>query len=236
METSEELIAKGVSAPLSGLITQARVQAGLAEGHAALLQHGWTAEKTQKLRTWADELDTDESRKLEAKGAAERTTVAEQQLVTEGKAFVRRVRNIARVVQRRARDAKVAADASVFLAGNIDRSTEKLKDWLKTVGPELQRLEPFFKPLGFADKPVHERALALHAALSRADVAQSIAYEKLPANTAALYEKKGRTLELIEELNAIARNAFDGNAAVIGQFNKDHILFARRAKAEEKPK
>ena len=37
-------------------------------------------------------------------------------------------------------------------------------------------------------------------------------------------------MELIEELNAVAKNAFDGNAQVVALFNKDILLRGRKAR------
>lgn len=53
----------------------------------------------------------------------------------------------------------------------------------------------------------------------------------LPVDTQKVYAAKGRGVELVEELNAVAKNAFEGDAALIGQFNKDVLLRARKAQA-----
>ena len=52
----------------------------------------------------------------------------------------------------------------------------------------------------------------------------------LPVETQKIYETKGMAVELIEELNAVAKNCFDGNAQLIALFNKDILLRGRKAK------
>ena len=43
----------------------------------------------------------------------------------------------------------------------------------------------------------------------------------------------GKVLEQIEDLNRAGKNAFDGDAATRGKFNKDILLRARKAQAKK---
>ena len=49
----------------------------------------------------------------------------------------------------------------------------------------------------------------------------------------ALYEAKGRLLELIERANRVARIAFDGDAVMCARFNKDLLLRGGKAKGKQ---
>ena len=52
----------------------------------------------------------------------------------------------------------------------------------------------------------------------------------LTVGTSALAQTKGRVLQAIEDINRLAKNAFDGQAALVSQFNKDILLRARQEK------
>jgi hypothetical protein len=73
--------------------------------------------------------------------------------------------------------------------------------------------------------------------LDTADTAQELTLANLPEETLKIYEAKGRVLEAIEDLNRLAKNAFAGQAEIIGKFNKDLLLRARkeRKKVEDPP-
>lgn len=55
----------------------------------------------------------------------------------------------------------------------------------------------------------------------------------MPAETLAVYEKKGRLLEQIEDLNRAGKSVFDGQADKIALFNKDILMRARKTKAKK---
>jgi len=63
-----------------------------------------------------------------------------------------------------------------------------------------------------------------------ADLNQEQARKDLPQETLALLELKGRVLDLVEELNGVARIAFEGQAELRAKFNKD-LLHPRRRRA-----
>ena len=48
-------------------------------------------------------------------------------------------------------------------------------------------------------------------------------------------ERKGRILDMIDELNTIARIAFDGEAEIRAKFNKDLLLRSARTRAKDAP-
>ena len=65
--------------------------------------------------------------------------------------------------------------------------------------------------------------------LRDADALQEKTRANLPAETLALCELKGRVLDLIEEVNGVARIAFEGQAEIRAQFNKVLLYRGRRA-------
>jgi len=70
-------------------------------------------------------------------------------------------------------------------------------------------------------------------ALQEADRAQENARKALPAKTLERNALKGRVLDLIDELNGIARIAFDDRPELRAKFNKDLLLRDHRARAVE---
>lgn len=95
----------------------------------------------------------------------------------------------------------------------------------------------------------HERLIAEHhaglaphdltaervAALASVDATQESAQAAKPEDTAQLNEAKGGLLTLIEELNDVGRNAFEGQAETAAKFNKDILLRGRSTASEEAP-
>jgi hypothetical protein len=80
----------------------------------------------------------------------------------------------------------------------------------------------------FQDKKVSELLTAAKAKLDAADTVQEVTVASLPKETRKVYETKGRLLELIEDLNRVARTSFGGDSAKIGLFNKDILLRGAR--------
>ena len=58
---------------------------------------------------------------------------------------------------------------------------------------------------------------AVKSALDSADATQEVSVAGVPAETQKVYEAKGRVLELIEDMDRVAKNAFDGQAEVVGE-------------------
>lgn len=234
MSMRDELIARGAGVPAAALETQGQVQLALIGLHPEVKDFGWTDARTEELRRAHVIVSSKAAAQLEAQDAAKRTTLAEGAAVTKAKTLVRQVRNVLRPALRAARDAGVAAEAERFASGRLERSTPKLQAYLDQIAPELERLNAYFAPYFPGHLTAAQRAKALSQELSATDTTQRVAIAGLPVETAELYAAKGRLLELIEELNGIAKNAFDGQAVVAAQFNKDLLLRARRKPAEAK--
>ena len=110
-------------------------------------------------------------------------------------------------------------------------------DYLNAIAPHVTKLDADLSPF-FQKKSASAELAQVKTALDAADTTQEVALAGLPADTLAVYEAKGRVLEAIEDLNAVARNAFDGQAEIVGQFNKDVLNRSRKkraAKEEQAP-
>ncbi len=229
MAVDERLVKKGSREPRLELAQQLRVSGGHWESQkAALAARGFDPADGPKFIEFATRLESDGAKRVDAQQASGQKTEAERAAMNEAKGFFREVRNVARLALRKRPVAGITVE-SFNAGGNVDRSTPKVSDYLnKLIGP-LEKAEESFKPYFGGAKPA-DRARALKEKLDKADAIQEVALASLPLETQQIYETMGRAVELIEELNAVAKNCFDGNAQLIGLFNKDILLRGRKAK------
>ena len=226
------LVNKGQGEPLGGLLQQGRVSVAVATEYATPLDDaGWPAENTALMTATIGELEGDAAQKADDRSGARQATTGEHAAIGEAKTFLRKLRNALPAVLR---SKPAGVDASSFHAGvRLARSTPKISAHLLKIRPGVAKLDETLKPY-FKKQSVLALLDQVKAALDNADVTQESTLSALPTQTVAVYEKKGKLLELIEDLNRAGQNAFDGNAAVRARFNKDVLLRARKQQAEAK--
>ncbi len=112
------------------------------------------------------------------------------------------------------------------------RSTPKISNYLAKIRPHVVKLDEHLRPY-FGGERASEQLDAVKSALDAADAVQEADIASLPEATQKVYEAKGRVLQDIEDLNRIARNAFEGNADAIALFNKDILLRARQERKKK---
>jgi hypothetical protein len=239
MAHDERMVAKGMHEPREGLAQQGRVQVELAKQHATeLARHGWPAKMTSELANQVELISSGHSAQVDARTGSKADTHAEHQAVGEAKSFINLLRNAVPLAVEDAVKAGKHADVSEFHAGQkLGLSTPKILGYFDSIAPAVARLDDYLKPYLPGDKP-SKRLAALKSSLAAKDSTQEASLKGLPADTLDVYEAKGRVLDLIERLNRIARIAFDGQAELIGKFNKDLLLRARkerRAKPDAQP-
>jgi hypothetical protein len=227
-----QLAKKGRNEPRAGIVAQGTVHVGLGEQHAAeLARAGWPAAQTALLKGQVSRLGDEGAARAEAQDAARSATDREHAAVDEAKRVVRLLRNALPIALRQAPD---NLTARAFASGTLHRTTKRIRQYLSDVRPSVAKLDsalaPFFEGAypGMKPSEVIEEA---ERALGAADQAQEVGLKDLPAKTLALYETKGLVLRLIEDMNRTARIAFDGNAVLVGKFNKDVLLRARKKRA-----
>jgi hypothetical protein len=234
-EIDLRLAQKGKREPRRGLVDQGKVSLGLAGKYTAELDDaGWEAEETAALAQAVALLDSEYAEKLEAEEQASEATTNEGAALLEAKALIRKLRNALPRVLRQNPVAGISA--ATFQSGVLGRSTSKVSDYLGQIQKPLQALDgPLQKYFKQKDNPQPKKPSELFAAakqkLDEANVTQELELSGLPRETLEVYEAKGRALELIEDLNRAAKSAFEGQAELIGQFNKDILLRARKARA-----
>lgn len=230
MPIDPRLAAKGRKEPLPALVAQARYSVGLAqEQAAALAEHAaWQPADTAALASDLELLDTEAALQADARGQSKGKTASQEAAVTAAKAFKRKVDLALPRVLRLTRVPAVSAEQ--FQAGEpIGRSVPTLLGWLTKVTGPLGRLAADFAPY-FQPDGVMARHAQVTQDLQQADQTQEVALTALPADTQALYERKGRVLQAIEDLNRAGKIAFDGQAEQAGRFHKDILLRGRKVR------
>lgn len=224
---------KGRREPIAGLVQQARVHLKLLETHAdALDRCGFKAVKVDRLKTKTAELDTDAARAHDARGGSKAKTAAEQTAIDEGKALLRLVYN-ARVPALRDTPVEGVTPDSFNVGKTLGRSTAEISAHFGRIQGPAQKADEAFKPY-FNGEKLSEKIKAAKEKLDNANATQETALSALPLETQKIYETKGAVLELIEDMNRAGWSAFDGNATMVGLFNKDVLLRARKAAKKEK--
>lgn len=231
--TDRRLILKGSKEPLQPLIEQARYHIGLAEKHAAALaDNNWLPEQTADFKAELAALDTEHQRVLEERSGARGATRAEAAAISEAKAIINRIRNVARIVVRKHPEAQVSPD-EFDAGGPLGRVAGRISAYLTRLQVPVGKLESQFAPF-FKNQPVTKLLEEARSRLDAASTFQELDIAALPTDTAALYLRKGKILEHIEDLNAIARSAFADDNQLRAQFNKA-ILNRGRLKKDPAP-
>jgi hypothetical protein len=233
MAVDMRLVRKGKGEPRDGLVQQGKVHVTLAKQYeAALIESGWSSEDTAELEKNVALLEVAKASQGDAPEAAESASDPESTAVGEAKVFLRRLRNALPRTLRETRASGVNAD--VFEAGErFGRSPQKIAAYLTKIRPSVESLDGDLQR-HFGGKKASELLDSAKAALDKTGSAEDLASEGLPEETLNLYALKGRVLEGIEDLNRAGRIAFEGQGEVVGKFNKDILLRARREAASSK--
>jgi len=152
---------------------------------------------------------------------------------SEGKTLVRSLREALRILLK---DGPVeGVSLSQFaMNGNLMQSTKDVLAYLNSMGPKLIPLDAHLARF-FEGQKASALVKAAWERLRAADALQEKTRVDLPNETLALLELKGSVLDLIEEINGIARIAFEGQSEIRSKFNKDLLYRGRRAKAKASP-
>ena len=229
MAIDRRLVAKGKSEPFQALVDQARYHLVLAEEHgAALAEYNWTAEQTSALAADILALDTEKSRQLDERSSAKSLSRDEAAAISEAKNLINKIRNVARQVVRK--HSQVGVTVEDFNAGGpLGRAAGRVSEYLGRVRVSAAKLDEAFAPY-FKQQLLTKLIDEARTRLDSANASQEVDVASLPEDTSVVYERKGRVLEHIEDMNAIARNAFSDAPEKRTMFNKDILNRSRRTK------
>ncbi|MDP1917260.1 MAG: hypothetical protein Q8L14_13555 [Myxococcales bacterium] len=229
MTLDAELVAKGKGEPLEGVKAQGREHLTLIDKHPELKDFGWEDAGTTQLAKDVEFISTTEAARSEASDSSAIDTLTQEARIDDSKKLVRSIRNVLPAALRKAKKDGVVIDKKLLASGRLGRVVPAIVSYLTTVEPTVKRIDKYLQP--YLKVVPSTRINEVRKALEAADTKQEASLGATTEYTAKLNEAKGRVVEAIEELNGIAKNAFDGNAAVIGKFSKDLLLRARRERA-----
>jgi hypothetical protein len=227
MAIDMRLVRKGKSEPITGLVRQGEAHVALGKQYAeALIESGWASEDTAELEKNVALL---KSKRLPGGGADDDNVVDhEATAVGDAKIFIRRLHNALPRALRETTAAEVSPD--VFESGErLGRSVKTISAYLTKIRSSVEKLDGDLMR-HFGGKKASEALDKVSDALTTVteeDGAQGTDTEE----TLSYYELKGRVLEGIEDLNRAGRIAFEGQGEVVGKFNKDILLRARRERS-----
>lgn len=229
MSPDTELIEKGIRVHRLGLIDQSLRHLELYEKYSVVLkQYGWTDALTTEFADAITLVRSERAAAIEARTVSKDNRDREQAAVTNSKAFKRRIVHAAEDLHA---DRQISAHVlnGIVRSGKLRRSSTLIAGYLTDIRPHVKEAALLFDTY-FGGESSLDMLDGLVAELDAAQGIQEANYKLLPLETQKVYEAKGRLLMLIEKMNRIAKIAFDGDAAMIGLFNKDLINRARKTR------
>ena len=213
------------------MLAQGRVQVSLAETYAEpLARRGWSPEKTWALASRVVSLDERYSARSSSADASRRATLTKHARVDAAKSFIETLLLAVFIVLRDFPDTGVSKKA--FRRGQrLGRSSSRISKYLMKIRPFVVTLDEHLAPYFGGESPV---ALleSIKSALDASGAAQEIKQGLVPPTTAELRSLNGQILEMIEDVNRVAKIAFADQPAIAAQFNKD--LLERAAQGSPK--
>jgi hypothetical protein len=228
------LVEKGKQFHIDALLQQGNATHGVALGHQAdLTRRGLSESRVTDLKQQLDLLAGVRGDLGVTREGAKAMTADEGLAKSEGKTLSRAVREALRILLKDGPVAGISID-QFALRGNQLQTTPEVLAHLSALAPKLIPLDDQLARF-FEGQKASELVTAAWERLRAADALQEKTRVDLPTETLALLELKGRVLDLIEEINGIARIAFEGQAELRGKFNKDLLYRGRRARAKGAP-
>ena len=228
------LVDKGKQFHIDAVLQQGNVTHGNVLGHLAdLTRRGLDEHRVTYFKQQLDLLAGFRGDLSVTREGAKALTAEEGLAKSEGKTLSRAVREALRIVLKDGPVAGISID-QFALHGNQLQTTPEVLAHLGALAPKLAPLDDHLARF-FEGQKASELVKAAWERLRDADALQEKTRADLPTETLALLELKGRVLDLIEEINGIARIAFEGRSEIRAKFNKDLLYRGRRAKAKTEP-
>lgn len=225
---------KGRVAQYEEVLETGRVHVSLAETHAELLERrGWNDEKTAAMAKRVTALDGLCSARSSTAEDAKNSTRVKGKCTRAAKAFIRALRLALPIVLRD--NPAYGITLKAFNAGGrLDSSALKISKYLARIRPFVATLEEPLKPYFDDESPLAELE-ELKANLDAAETTREIKRGLLPSTTLQLHELNGEILEMIEDLDRIAKIAFADQPVIAARFNKNLIERTHERKTRPAP-
>lgn len=229
MPTQEQFVAKGKREPTPGLVAQVDYQLALGEEFIATLEKfGYPKARLAELREGRAQLSAASGAQKETWDTARTKTFEESVAISAAKELIGR---LVLAVPLALRDSPIpdVRSSDFYGAAEVDRSATAVLAFLDRIRPGIKKIDAALKPYFNGESP-SAMLEATYTKVAEANQKQEAAHTGAPESTRVMNEAKGRMLQNIEDMNRVARLAFYGRAEVIGRFNKDILLRARRSK------
>lgn len=232
-EINEKMAGKGKKVKLRGLLDQAPVTIQSVKDHFEKLKRfGMTEQKVAEAEALLLELSSERSLAIEARVDSKDKLGDEVFWVAAAKKHKRLLISAAADLARDDELTPAERDALNVGNGRLADSTPRIIEYLTNTKKIVNRLSNKLSPLmGESDASDQHEFVLL--GLQEAQTKQETGRVALPADTLKVNELKGRLLTFIEKANSAGARAFDGNALVIGRFNKDLLLRAKSTRKIE---
>jgi hypothetical protein len=225
-------IARGSKDSGAAMLAQGGYSIPLAQKHASPLgRFGFGQDKIDLMVSWYTRLGERLGSRQAAMSDCKLAARQEVEAVSYAKDHIFLVRELLPMTLRD-KGTTHALPSDIAPKGSLKRSAPKILEYLKATRELVARYENDLRPAFQGRSPLeaHDEAIAK---LEAASGNQEMKLGSLPQETKAIYEAKGALLELIEDMNRVARVAFRGQAEIAAQFNKDKLLRTRRGIREE---
>jgi hypothetical protein len=234
MGLDQKQVRHGSRDPTSSIIEQAGATVQIALGHREkLLGAGLEPDWYDKTRELIARVSAARGTQIASRDGAKNLTCAERGLCADGRSLIRQIKTAAQLVLR---DGPVdGVRLSSFMMGPVGRTTSGVMDYMARLRPQVANLE---EPLKRYFKGRSPTALLDHVLDHLREIAstQEARHSSAPLETLALYEAQGALLRQLEQVNLVARIAFDDDPALRALFNKRILMRGRgrrRKQAEQ---
>ncbi|MBU1068902.1 hypothetical protein KJ975_04955 [Myxococcota bacterium] len=228
------LVEKGKPFSIDALLQQGNLTYELLQAYQPdLTRRGFDETQAAHFRQQLDLLSGTLGEVGVLRDGAKALTADEGLAKSEGKTLVRSLREALRIVLKDG-DVEGVSLSQFAMNGNVMQSTRDVLAYLNSMGSKVAPLDAHLARF-FEGQKASELVKAAWERLRAADALQEKTRVDLPDETRALLELKGRVLDLIEEINGVARIAFEGRSEISSKFNKDLLYRGRRARSKAAP-
>ena len=199
-------VKKGKQTSFITAMEQARVHVALGREHQAeLADYGWPGERTEALASRVAELDERFSARALSTDASRGATQRESACRREAKEYIRTLQLAVPIILRDNEIPDITEDA--FRTVHLVRSSKRISEYLMHVRPFVTALKEYLAPYFNGESP-SARLEAVKDALDASDTAQETSRSGLPSITLEIRELNGAILEMVEDMNRVAKIAF----------------------------
>jgi len=228
------LVEKGKHFNIDALLQQGNVIHELVQAYQAdLARRGFDETRAAAYKQQLDLLSGFIGDLGVARDGAKALTSDEGLARSESKTLVRSLRQALRIVLKDGNVEGVSMEQFAMNGNSMDTTRDVLA-YLNAMASKVAPLDAHLARF-FEGQKASELVRAAWERLRAADALQEKTRMDLPQETLALLELKGRVLDLIEEINGVARIAFEGQSEIAAKFNKDLLYRGRRTRAKAEP-